>query len=223
MKYKKTCFKNSVRKLIFFFDNVCVPENIHVLWVTSQGFINKELKKEWKNGIDGLNGRCRDLLLQKHCKKLFNLMDIFLCVIKYIEVDVNWLLKVKSHLDKLEKIQSQFKRKKLKKMSTIHYLREWFLRDLMRTFRFSNSEMFLTHLVILNFQTLRIFTTLLQLIRVAVMILPMLEKLKQTFVFGLIIIKVNINFFKGEKGMYHGNVFIHTIFKIAKEILMIAK
>ena len=31
-------------------------------------------------------------------------MDIFLCVIKYVEVDVNWLLKVKSHLDKLEKI-----------------------------------------------------------------------------------------------------------------------
>ena len=150
-------------------------------------------------------------------------MDIFLCVIKYVEVDVNWLLKVKIHLDKLEKIQSQFKRKKLKKMSTIHYLREWFLRDLMRTFPFSNSKMILMHLVILNFQTLRIFTTLLQLIRVAVMILPMLEKLKQTFVFGLIIIKVNINFFKGEKGMYHGKVFIHTIFKIAKEILMIAK
>ena len=183
----------------------------------------EELKKEWKNGIGGLNGRCRDLLLQKHCKKLFNLMDIFLCVIKCVEVDVNWLLKVKIHLDKLEKIQSQFKRKKLKKMSTIHYLREWFLRDLMRTFRFSNSKMILMHLVILNFKTLRIFTTLLQLIRVAVMILPMLEKLKQTFVFGLIIIKVNTNFFKEEKGVYHGNVFIHTIFKIAKEILMIAK
>ena len=159
----------------------------------------EELKKELKNGIDGLDGRCHDLLLQEHCKKLFNLMDIFLCVIKYVEVDVNWLLKVKSHLDKLEKIQSQFKRKKLKKMSTTHYLREWFLRDLMRTFRFSNSEMFLMHLVILNFQTLRIFTILLQLKRVAVMILPMLEKLKQTFVFRLIIIKVNTNFSKRKR------------------------
>ena len=72
---------------------VCVPENIQVLWVTSEGFINKkefknlrknarskeELKKEWKNGIDGLDGRFRYLLLQEHCKKLFNLMDIFLC------------------------------------------------------------------------------------------------------------------------------------------------
>ena len=48
MKYKKTCFKNSVRKFKIFFNNVCVPENIHVLWVTSEGFINKELKKECK-------------------------------------------------------------------------------------------------------------------------------------------------------------------------------
>ena len=48
-------------------------------------------------------------------------------------------------------------------------------------------------------------------------------KSKATFVFGLIIIKVNTNFFKEQKGMYYGNVFIHTIFKIATEILMIAK
>ena len=41
----------------------------------------EELKKEWKNGIDGLDGRCRDLLLQEPCKKLFNLMDIFFCVL----------------------------------------------------------------------------------------------------------------------------------------------
>ena len=30
-------------------------------------------------------------------------MDIFWCNIKYVELDVNWLLKVKTHLDKLEK------------------------------------------------------------------------------------------------------------------------
>ena len=36
-------------------------------------------------------------------------MDIFWCGIKYVEVDVNWLLKVKTHLDKFEKIQSKIK------------------------------------------------------------------------------------------------------------------
>ena len=36
-------------------------------------------------------------------------MDIFWCDIKYVEVDVNCLLKVKTHLDKFEKIQSKIK------------------------------------------------------------------------------------------------------------------
>ena len=46
------------------------------------------------------------------------------------------------------------------------------------------------------------------------MILPMLEKLKQSFVFGLIIIKVNTD-------LYHRSVSIHTIFKIATQVLII--
>ena len=37
----------------------------------------------------------------------------------HVEVDVIWLLKVKSHLDKLEKIESKIKRKKLRKFSRI--------------------------------------------------------------------------------------------------------
>ena len=40
-------------------------------------------------------------------------MDIFWCDIKYVEVDVNWLLKVKTLLDKFEKIQSKIKWNKL--------------------------------------------------------------------------------------------------------------
>ena len=49
----------------------------------SEGF-----KKQWKNGIDELDGRYRDLLF----KKLFNSMDNFWCNTKYVEVDVFWLL-----------------------------------------------------------------------------------------------------------------------------------
>ena len=56
-----------------------------------------------------------------------------------------------------------------------------------------------------------------------VMILPMLEKLKQSFVFGSIIIKVNTDPFRKENRTYHRSVFIHTIFKIATEVLMIGK
>ena len=55
------------------------------------------------------------------------------------------------------------------------------------------------------------------------MILPMLEKLNQSFVFVLIIIKVHRDLFEKESRTYHRNVFIHTIFKIAIEVLMIGK
>ena len=42
-------------------------------------------------------------------------MDIFWCVMKYVEIGVIWLLKVKTHFDKLEKIQSKIKLREVKK------------------------------------------------------------------------------------------------------------
>ena len=55
------------------------------------------------------------------------------------------------------------------------------------------------------------------------MILPMLEKLKQTFVFSLVIINVNTDLFENENITYHKSAFIHNIFKIAIEVLIIGK
>ena len=55
------------------------------------------------------------------------------------------------------------------------------------------------------------------------MILAMFEKLKQSFVFGLIMIKVITDRFEKENRTYRRSVFIHTIFKIAIEVLMIGK
>ena len=56
-----------------------------------------------------------------------------------------------------------------------------------------------------------------------VMILAMLERLKQSSAFGLIIIKVNTNLFEKENRMHHKSVFIHTMYKIATKVLMIGK
>ena len=56
-----------------------------------------------------------------------------------------------------------------------------------------------------------------------VMILPMLGKLKQSFVFGLIFIKVNTNLLEKENRMFYRSIFVHTVFKIFTEILMIEK
>ena len=51
----------------------------------------------------------------------------------------------------------------------------------------------------------------------------MLERLKQSSAFGLIILKVKIDLFEKENRMYYKNVFIHTMYKIATKILMIGK
>ena len=55
------------------------------------------------------------------------------------------------------------------------------------------------------------------------MILPMLERLKQSSAFCLIIIKVKTNLFEKENRMYHKSVFIHIMYKIATRVLMIEK
>ena len=93
INYKKTCFKNSERIFKTFFHivflEICtsfelLPKGLLTKKRLCFGKQSEELEKEWKNGIDELDGRCRDLLLQEHFKKRFNLMDIFLCDIKYV-------------------------------------------------------------------------------------------------------------------------------------------
>ena len=88
MNYKKTCFKNSERIFQTFFHTVfleiCKSFELVLKGLSTKkrlcfGKPSEKLEKEWKNRIDGLNGRCHDLFLQEHCKKLLNLMDIFWC------------------------------------------------------------------------------------------------------------------------------------------------
>ena len=88
MNYRKSCFKNSERifKTFFYivFLGICKSFGLLQKGLSTKkrlcfGKPSEELEKEWKNGIDELDGRCRDLLLQEHCKKLSNLMDILWC------------------------------------------------------------------------------------------------------------------------------------------------
>ena len=53
--------------------------------------------------------------------------------------------------------------------------------------------------------------------------LPMLEMLKHSSVFNLIIIKVNTNLFEKKSRMYHKSVFVHTMYKIASKVMIIEK
>ena len=111
IKHKNTCFKNSER-IFRTFLHIVFLEIFKSFRLLPKGLLTKkglyfgkpseELEREWKNGINQLGKRFRNLLLQEHCKKLFNFIDLFWCDIKYVELDVNWLLKGKTHHDKLE-------------------------------------------------------------------------------------------------------------------------
>ena len=93
MNYKKTCFKYSeiifknflhILFLKLYKSFELLPKGLSTKKRFYFGKPSEELEKEWKIGIDELDGRCRDLLSQKHCKKMFNLIDIIWCDIKYV-------------------------------------------------------------------------------------------------------------------------------------------
>ena len=68
--------------------------------------------------------KCRDLLLEEYCNKLFLLMDSFWVEISGKRVDICWLVKVRGHLDKVEKEQRRIKQKKLSNLSGNSSLRK---------------------------------------------------------------------------------------------------
>ena len=75
--------------------------------------MSENFEKKWDMNLREMERKCRDSLLEKHCEKLFRLMDSFWEVIADTNADLNWLIKVRSHLDKIEKEQEKVKRKKL--------------------------------------------------------------------------------------------------------------
>ena len=74
-------------------------------------------RTEMRCEFAGDGNKMSGLKLEEHCEKLFCLMDSFWEEIAGANVDLNWLVKVRSHLDKIEKEQEKFKRKKLSSLS----------------------------------------------------------------------------------------------------------
>ena len=59
----------------------------------------------------------RDLVLYEYVEKLFKSEETFNCLFEEFLVQDDWLLKVRGHLEKYEKILQQRKLKKLKKLT----------------------------------------------------------------------------------------------------------
>ena len=88
---------------------------------------SKDFKKKWDGNLRDIEWKCRDLLLEEHCKKLFYLMSCFWEAIVDVNVDISWLVKVRNHLDKIEKEQAKTKRKKLASLSRSSHLKRMVL------------------------------------------------------------------------------------------------
>ena len=60
-----------------------------------------------------MNNKCRDLLLQEHCKKLFILIDSFWDEIIDVNFDLKWFFKVRNYIEKLQRKLQETKLQKL--------------------------------------------------------------------------------------------------------------
>ena len=85
-KYSKNLFKKSesIYKSFYhiMFLEICksfglLPEGLVSKKSFCIGHPSKEFSEEWQRSVEDMDNRCRDLLLQEHCKKLFLLMDSF--------------------------------------------------------------------------------------------------------------------------------------------------
>ena len=82
------------------------------------GGTSKEFPKKGDCNLKETEMKCRDLLLEEYCSKLFSLMDSFWVEINGKRVDICWLVRVRGHLDKVEKEQQRIKQKKLSTLSS---------------------------------------------------------------------------------------------------------
>ena len=67
------------------------------------GETSKDFEKKWDGNLRDIESKCRNLLLEEHCKKLLYLMNCFWKTIPDVDADINWLVEVRNHLDKNEK------------------------------------------------------------------------------------------------------------------------
>ena len=122
--YMKVCYKKSEQIYKSFYHivflEICKIFSINAFQLKGLevkkkycvgGVTSKDFKRKWDGNLRDMESKCRDLLLEEHCQKLFSLMNFFGEAIVDLDVDISWLVKVRNHLDKIEKEQAKIKRK----------------------------------------------------------------------------------------------------------------
>lgn len=70
---------------------------------------SKEFSQRWNWNLSGINIKYQDILFKEHSKKLLLLMDSFWVEIGGRGININWLVKVRGHLNKVENEQTKSK------------------------------------------------------------------------------------------------------------------
>ena len=70
---------------------------------------SKEFSQGWNWNLSGINIKYQDILFKEHSKKLLLLMDGFWVEIGGRGININWLVKVRGHLNKVENEQTKSK------------------------------------------------------------------------------------------------------------------
>ena len=124
----------------------------------SLGGTSNKFGKKWDCNLKETKMKCRYLLLEEYCIKLFPLIDNFLVQISGKRVSVCCLVKVRGHLDKGEKEQQRISRKSCLLLQVILILKERFLSNLMKIFIIYSLRQTIYRVAVLSVQYLKIST-----------------------------------------------------------------
>ena len=72
---------------------------------------------DWESELINVESKLCDLVLYAYVEKLFKSEETFNCLFEELLMEDDWLLKVRRHLEKYEKILRQRKIKKLRKLT----------------------------------------------------------------------------------------------------------
>ena len=122
------------------------------------GHPSKEFTEEWLSSVKDMDSKCRDLLLQEHCKKLFLLMHSFWDEIKDFNFDLKWLFQVRNHLEKFERKLQEIKCKKLSNLSKNVEIKKLVLARSRNIYLILNLKLILHRFASLNVRILTIYT-----------------------------------------------------------------
>ena len=96
---------------------ICVNKNPYVNKNPCIGKPSKKFISDWEGELINVESKLRDLVLYEYVEKLFKSEEAFNCLFEELLIQDDWLLKVRGHLEKYEKILRQRKLKKLKKLT----------------------------------------------------------------------------------------------------------